>query len=63
MNDTKTPNARWYVSLAERLKTLTENLGITDDAAAEIKTFMLTVAREQYMTGNKSGIRWARMNP
>ncbi len=63
MNEVKNPNASWYVTLMNRFERLMESVGVTEDAAAEIKTFMLTVAREQYMSGNKSGIRWARTNP
>ena len=39
-----------------------EQLNLPEDTSAEIKTFMLTVARDQYMSGNKSGIRWARLD-
>jgi len=36
------------------------NLGLPNEVGAEIKTLLLTIAKEQYMAGNRSGIRWAR---
>lgn len=56
----KNPQAKWYIDLSSKFASLMQNLGMPDDVAQEIKTFMLTVARDQYMAGNKSGIRWAR---
>ncbi|MFA6130836.1 MAG: hypothetical protein WC730_01060 [Patescibacteria group bacterium] len=60
MSDAKTPGGKWYVELLERFNTLMERLGIPNDVSGEMKTFILGVAREQYMAGNRSGIRWAR---
>lgn len=49
--------------LSSRTQELMNNLGIPGDMGARIKDFVFEVAREQYKAGNKSGIRWARMNP
>ena len=56
----KNPQAKWYIDLMERFKTLTQKFAIPEDTASEFKLFLLEVAREQYMAGNRSGIRWAR---
>jgi len=56
----KNPNAKWYVDLMERYRGLISKFGMPEDLASELKVFLLEVAREQYMAGNRSGIRWAR---
>jgi len=56
----KNPQAKWYVDLSNKFSVLMQNLGMPEDVATEIKTFVLTIARDQYLAGNKSGIRWAR---
>jgi hypothetical protein len=48
----------WHVKITERFDTLMEKLGIPDDIAQEVRTLLLEVAKEQYKSGNKSGIRW-----
>lgn len=61
MTDTeKKPLAKWYVDLCSELDVLLESLEVGEDAAEEIKTFTLEIARNQYLAGNRSGIRWAR---
>lgn len=52
--------AKWYVDLCLELDTILEALEVNEEGAAEIKTFMLELARNQYLAGNRSGIRWAR---
>ncbi len=59
MENTNT-QARWYVELTEKFTSLMETLGLDEDVASEIKLFVLQIARDQYMAGNRSGIRWAR---
>ncbi|MFH1712434.1 MAG: hypothetical protein ABH846_04340 [Patescibacteria group bacterium] len=56
----KNPTAKWYIDLMERYKMLINKFGMPEDLASELKVFLLEVAREQYMAGNRSGIRWAR---
>ncbi|MDP2631970.1 MAG: hypothetical protein Q8P30_04385 [Candidatus Uhrbacteria bacterium] len=53
-------NAKWYVELMERFRTLTARFGLPEDVASDIKVFLLETAKAQYMAGNRSGIRWAR---
>ena len=60
MTQVKNPNAKWYVELMERYLRLSEKLGLPEDVMSEMKVFLLEIAREQYMAGNRSGIRWAR---
>ena len=57
----KNPKAKWYVELMQKFENLMQALGIPENASNEIKTFILEISREQYMAGNKSGIRWQRV--
>ena len=56
----KNVKAKWYVELMERFSSLMARIGMPDSAISEIRDFMLSVAREQYMAGNRSGIAWMR---
>lgn len=38
-------------------------LDAPEEIVPDIRAFLLETAREQYKVGNRSGIRWARMNP
>lgn len=58
--EVKNPKANWYIKLMERFNSMMERLGMPEDVSSEVKVLLLEVAKEQYMTGNKSGIRWAR---
>ncbi len=60
MTQIKNPKAKWYIELSERYRKLSERLGLSEDTTSEIKVFLLEISREQYMAGNRSGIRWAR---
>ncbi len=56
----KNPQAKWYLDLSSRFEELVGNLEIDEDQASELKIFVLQVAKDQYMAGNRSGIKWAR---
>ncbi len=56
----KNPQAKWYLDLSSRFEELVSNLEIDDDQASELKIFVLQVAKDQYLAGNRSGIKWAR---
>lgn len=56
----KNPEAKWYVELCNQFEEMTRKFSIKDDAASELKVFVLEIARNQYLAGNRSGIRWAR---
>lgn len=60
MTHVKNPQAKWYVDLSNRFEALMHNLGLPDEVGVEIKTLLISIAKEQYMAGNRSGIRWAR---
>lgn len=57
---TEPVQAKWYLELCADLESLLEALEVSEKGGEEIKTFMLEVARNQYLAGNRSGIRWAR---
>lgn len=56
----KNPHAKWYLELMEKFGNLVERHALPADVAEAVKTLLLGVARDQYMAGNKSGIRWMR---
>lgn len=55
--------AKWYVDLTASANSFAEELGLDDYATKKLRDLLMTKGKEQYMAGNKSGIRWARMNP
>lgn len=55
----KNPQAEWYLDLSTRFEELVSVIGINEDQASEIKVFLLQVAKDQYMRGNRSGIKWS----
>jgi len=59
MNNTA-PKAKWYSDLIQRYESLTKRNQISGEAKHEMWDLLLAIAREQYMSGNRSGIRWAR---
>ncbi|HRH32195.1 MAG TPA: hypothetical protein PLK06_02625 [bacterium] len=50
----------WLDKLSERFDALMTKFDMPEDIRHEIETFMLSVAKEQYLTGNKAGISWLR---
>ncbi|MDA0208257.1 MAG: hypothetical protein O3B64_02515 [bacterium] len=58
--NTKNPRAKWYIELMEKFGNLVELHALPDEVAEAVKSLLLGVARDQYMAGNKSGIRWMR---
>lgn len=52
-------NKNWYKTLCDRALSLSEQLGLEDAQALFLRDFVVSVAKEQYMVGNKSGIAWA----
>lgn len=53
----------WFQKLMNRFQSLMQQLDVPDEVVPEIRAFLMQVAKEQYMVGNSSGIRWARTNP
>lgn len=62
MSEQTTAN-RWYSMLATEANSLGEELGLDDMGTQKLRDFLFAKAKEQYKAGNRSGIRWARMNP
>ena len=54
------PTAKWYIDLSMRFNDLMQRNGMPEEIAAEIKLFVVDVAKEQYKAGNRSGIAWMR---
>ncbi len=52
-------SAKWYVEMTSKFNRLAENLGIEGPAVAEMRTFMIEIAKSQFKSGNKNGIRFA----
>lgn len=49
---------KWYEVLEDRFNALTLKFDLPEDMAHEIYSFVLETAREQFKSGNKSGISW-----
>lgn len=49
---------KWYSSLISECNTLCEKWGLDDPGTEEFRNFVVNIAKEQYKTGNRSGIKW-----
>ncbi|EKD32894.1 MAG: hypothetical protein ACD_76C00121G0002 [uncultured bacterium] len=49
----------WYVNMTSEFNRLAEALGLDENAADSLRSFVVEKAREQFKSGNKSGLRWA----
>ena len=50
----------WYDKLMDVFDNLMRKFDMPEDMEIELREFMLSVAREQYKAGNRSGISWLR---
>ena len=57
-NTNKAPKKTWYDVLEERYNTLMIKFDMPEDISHEIYSFVTDIAKEQFRTGNKSGIAW-----
>lgn len=57
MSNTQTRN--WFNTLNDSIHSLAEEFGLDDVQTNRFLDFTVNLAREQYKTGNKSGIAWA----
>jgi hypothetical protein len=57
-NTNKAPKKTWYDVLEDRFNTLMVKFDMPEDISHEIYSFVTEVAKEQYKSGNKSGISW-----
>jgi hypothetical protein len=57
----------WYNQLIQQTNTMSEAFGLDDSQTNELRNFIVSLARDQYKVGNKSGAAWAfqqaRENP
>lgn len=60
MSTDTTPKKNWLDKLTERFDALMTKFDMPEDIRHEIESFVLSVAKEQYTIGNKSGISWLR---
>ena len=56
-NETK---KTWLEKLTDRFDALMVKFDMPEDMRHELESFVLSVAKEQYTIGNKSGISWLR---
>lgn len=49
----------WYKNLTDSINLLSEEFGLSDIQTNRFRDFAMTVAKEQYRVGNKSGAAWA----
>lgn len=49
----------WFQKLSDNVLALAEEFGLSDTHTNRFKDFVVTLAKEQYKIGNKSGISWA----
>jgi hypothetical protein len=61
MNDQTT--SKWQTAIINTSNTLAEEFGLDDLASQKLRESVMTIAREQYKAGNRSGIKWARTTP
>jgi benzoyl-CoA reductase/2-hydroxyglutaryl-CoA dehydratase subunit BcrC/BadD/HgdB len=61
MENTNTNNKKkWYEVLEDRFNSLMIKFDMPEDIGHEIYSFVLETAREQYKSGNRSGISWLK---
>lgn len=59
-SSSQTEKRSWLDKLTDRFDALMVKFDMPEDIRHEIESFMLSVAKEQYLTGNKAGISWLR---
>lgn len=57
MSDKQTTS--WYKKLLSQLNSLAEQFGLDDLQLDQFRDFSVTLAKDQFRAGNKSGIAWA----
>jgi hypothetical protein len=58
MESNKTQN--WYSDLIRDCNNLAERFGLDDLHMDELRNFVEKIARNQFISGSKSGYRWAK---
>ncbi len=49
----------WFDVLSDKVNSLAEEFGLSDNHTNRFKDFAVTLAKEQYKIGNKYGASWA----
>ncbi|NQV88937.1 MAG: hypothetical protein HQ488_01270 [Parcubacteria group bacterium] len=49
----------WFQALYDKINMLAEQFGLDEMQRHAFRDFVVTTAREQYKTGNRSGAGWA----
>ena len=49
----------WYQNLLDRITNLSEQFGLDEMQTHAFRDFVVTLAKEQYKRGSKSGAGWA----
>jgi hypothetical protein len=55
----KNQNSEWYEEITEKSYSLAEKFGLDDVQTQELVKFINRMSKDQFMRGNKAGIRWA----
>ena len=53
-------STNWLGVLQQRIHTFAEAHTCSQELLTDLREFVMAIAREQYLHGNKSGIRWLR---
>jgi hypothetical protein len=51
---------KWSDELEDRFLNISRKYDLPEEIEHDLHTFVLTVAQEQYRTGNRNGIAWLR---
>lgn len=50
---------KWYATLSDKINHLSEEFGLDEVQTDRLRSFIVTTAKEQYRSGNRSGAAWA----
>lgn len=50
--------ANWYVTMMEKFDLMMNKHDIPEEISSDLQSLFVETAREQFKTGNKSGISW-----
>ncbi|MBP9828221.1 hypothetical protein KBC55_03645 [Patescibacteria group bacterium] len=59
MSDEKT-TGRWFTELTDKFQALMRKYDMPEDIEWELQQFVVSIAKDQYRAGNRSGISWIR---
>jgi len=53
----------WFERMNGDINDVGLRLGLDEHKTEVLREFVLAKSKEEFMNGNRSGIRWARLNP